>query len=79
MGADIFNEELLDMLREFLESGEIEANSAAHGATKQVIDMGYDSLTEKQRWVYDHEVAPLVKRAAEERRINSVILSNPPD
>jgi hypothetical protein len=43
--------------------------SKAYGITMKVVHEGYESLTSKQRYVYDTQVAPFIKGQAEEEEI----------
>ena len=44
---------------------ELDGTSAAYGIAMQVVRRGYDSLGPKQKYVYDSQVALLLKRQAE--------------
>jgi hypothetical protein len=58
--------DLLEFIRDLVEEGEIEEGTSAFGVAQQVIHSGYESLSAKQRAVYDLNVAPALKRRAEE-------------
>lgn len=53
MHGDAFS----NFLAELVANDHIEGNAA--GITRQVIDRGIESLTQKQRYVFDQEVVPL--------------------
>jgi hypothetical protein len=48
-------EDFNDFLKELLD-GQMLGDSAAEGITKLVIDKGYDSLSDKQRYVFDKAI-----------------------
>lgn len=66
MSVNDFDEELHDAIADLVAQGEIEANSAAHGIARQVIDLGYMSLSAAQKYIYDTQVIPALKRRARE-------------
>ncbi len=47
----------------------LDEKSPAYGIAQQVIHMGYNSLSAKQRYIYDTEVAPLLKEQAEDEEM----------
>ncbi len=78
MGSnDHIDFELHDLVEDLVSELILERGTPAFGVAQQVIHQGYDSLTSKQRFVYDSVVAPLLKRLGERRRINEIINSNP--
>lgn len=65
--------ELHDLVSDAVDGGYIEEGTPAYGVAQQAIDQGYESLSDKQRWVYDNHVLPALKalqasREAEARR-----------
>ena len=53
MNINRYDEEgFAEFLQELLDSGSIDDGKEI-GITKQVIDKGYDSLSDKQKWVFD--------------------------
>jgi hypothetical protein len=48
----------------------LDEKSSAYGISMQVIHQGYDSLSGKQRYIYDTEVAPLLREQAEWEEYN---------
>lgn len=69
--------ELHDAIQDLVDGLLLEKGTAAYGIAQQVIMQGWDSLTDRQRWVYDKEVMPLLKKRGEELRIQEIINSNP--
>jgi len=59
--------ELYDTITDAVDEGYIEEGTPAYGVAQQVIHSGYDSLTDKQKWVYDNQVEPALKRLFEQR------------
>jgi hypothetical protein len=45
--------ELHDLIEDLVDEGYIEKGTASYGVAQQVIHSGYDSLSPKQRYVYD--------------------------
>lgn len=58
-----------ELLQEAIDRGYIEENSDAHGVAKQCIGRGYDTLSEKQKGVYTHQVLPHLKKIVTDREI----------
>ena len=54
--------ELSERLQELIDGGFLDKGSAAFGITRQVIDGGTGTLSDKQRFVYVTDVEPLLKR-----------------
>lgn len=69
--------ELYDRIQDLIDEGGLEENSDAHGVARQVIHQGYDSLSPKQRTLYDAVVVPALKRRGEEMEVNRIMNSNP--
>lgn len=63
-GSDdpISEDELLDMLEEAVEAGEIVRDSAGHGIAKQCILQGADSLNAEQQRVYEKYIQQSMER-----------------
>lgn len=57
-------EDLREMLEELLEEGFLELNSPAHGAAKQYLGKGWDSLSEAQKFNFETKVQPLLSKKA---------------
>lgn len=58
-----------DLLQDAVDKGHIEESSTAHGVAKQCIERGYDSLSGKQRAVYNMQVAPHLANIVNRREI----------
>ena len=67
MSVNEFDDELLDDIKELVSQGRLEEGTAAHGIALKVVDDGYDSLSDKQRAVYDEHIVPLLTRLHERR------------
>lgn len=52
----------LDALEVFVEEGLIDPEQPAYGVMKQVIHDGVESLSPKQRFVYERHLAPIFER-----------------
>jgi len=57
---------LFESIQELLDEGSISDSEPAYGVAKQVIHRGYDSLSPKQRTLYDAIIIPALKKRAEE-------------
>ena len=51
----------LDALESLSNMGRIDKTSAAYGVARRCFTEGYDSLTAKQKYVYDKNIAPAIK------------------
>lgn len=69
-GSDGFNDhidwELSESIQDLVDEGLLEDGTPAHGVAQQVIHSGYDSLSPKQRALYDSVVAPALEKRHEE-------------
>tara|TARA_R100001163_G_C4926200_1_gene104225 strand:+ start:252 stop:473 length:222 start_codon:yes stop_codon:yes gene_type:complete len=52
-------------------------HAKALGVAQQVIHQGFESLSPKQKALYEAVVEPALKKQGEQRRINEMITSNP--
>lgn len=69
--------ELNDAIQDLLDEGMLEEGSAGYGVAQQVIHDGYDSLSPKQKHVFDRYVSePLAKRQ-KVLNVQRIIDSNP--
>lgn len=59
--------DLHDLVSDATDEGLIEEGTPAYGVAQQVINQGYDSLSDRQKWVYDHRVVPALRRLQEQR------------
>jgi hypothetical protein len=66
MSVNDYNEQLYDVMQALLEEGELEKTTPAHGIIQQVIHNGHESLTPRQRTLYDAIITPALKRRGEE-------------
>lgn len=62
MSVNDYDEDLYGRITEL----DLDEKSPAYGIAQQVIHMGYDSLSAKQRYIYDTEVVPLLKQQADD-------------
>jgi hypothetical protein len=54
--------ELYEMISDAVDEGYIEEATPEYGVAQQVIHQGYDSLTDRQKWVYDNRILSALKR-----------------
>lgn len=66
-----------ELLQSAVDEGLIEDDSIAHGVAKQCIDQGYDSLSAKQKAVYDNQVVPHLTKLVERREVEDRISGMP--
>jgi hypothetical protein len=59
--------ELSEMISDALDEGYIVEGTAAYGIARQVIDQGPESLSERQKAVYEQRVWPALKKLQERR------------
>ena len=52
-------------------------HAKALGVAQQVIHQGFESLSPKQRTLYEAVIEPALKKQSEQQRINEIINSNP--
>ncbi|MGE6221077.1 hypothetical protein ACQKCH_14715 [Nubsella zeaxanthinifaciens] len=69
--------ELDEAITDLIEENLLEENSDAHGVSRQVIHSGYNSLSPKQKTLYDNVVVPALEARAIELRVNEILGSNP--
>lgn len=74
---DGYDYELEMQIAELVDAGDLEEGTKAHGIAQQVINRGYESLSPKQRYVYDNEVWPYLSEVIEQHAINARINSAP--
>lgn len=72
---DHIDMDLYGAIQDILDEGYLEENSDAHGVARKVIHDGYDSLSPKQRGLYDAVVVPALSKRAEEIRIIHIVNS----
>ena len=58
--------ELHEAIQDLIDEDLLEEGTPAYGVAQQVITSGYDSLTEKQKWVYDHVTSSALAKRIEE-------------
>jgi hypothetical protein len=66
-----------ELLQDAVDEGFIDENSTAHGIAKLCIDQGYDSLSDKQKAVYDLQVLPHLKKIGKRREIEDRLRGMP--
>lgn len=67
--------DLHDAIQDIIDEGYLDEESNAYGVAKQVIGRGYDSLTPKQRTLYDRVVVPALAKRSEELKIIHIMNS----
>ena len=69
MDASDYDYAAHEMLQELVDSGCIEEGTKEHGIALFCIDNGYDAMSDKQRWVYDHSIVPHLKTLQTRREV----------
>jgi hypothetical protein len=69
--------DLHEAIQDLLDEGMLEEGTPAYGIAQQVIHTGYDSLSPKQRTLYDAVVVPALRKRGEELKNIQVTNSNP--
>jgi hypothetical protein len=69
--------DLHEAIQDLLDEGMLEEGTPAHGIAQQVIHTGYDSLSPKQRTLYDAVVIAALKKRGEELKNIQITNSNP--
>ena len=64
--------ELYETVSDAVDEGHLEEGTPAYGIAQQVIDQGYDSLSDKQKWIYDNKVLPALKAMQKEREADRI-------
>jgi len=69
--------ELHERIEDLVASGLLDQESDAYRISQQVIDRGYTSLSEKQKYIYDSVVVPALKKRDEQLERERILDSNP--
>jgi hypothetical protein len=73
MGSnDHIDFELYELIEDLADEGYLEKETPAYGIAQKVIHDGYDSLSPKQRHVYDTVVVPALEKRAEELEVRRI-------
>lgn len=78
MSVNDYDVDLYEAVEDLIAEGVLQREDDACGVARQVIDRGYDSLTPKQRTLYDAVVIPALKRRGEELKVIQVMNSAEP-
>lgn len=76
MGIKDADFELFEMIEDLVDQGELEKDSAGYGVALQAVDYGYNSLTDKQKYVYDKFIGPLLGACSQQHEMNRTLNSN---
>ncbi|MCH9049492.1 MAG: hypothetical protein IIA72_00155 [Proteobacteria bacterium] len=77
MSVNDYDEDLHLAIEDIVDCGDLEKDEAAYGVAQQVIHRGYESLSPKQRKLYDAVVVPALVRLEERNEVTRVLNSNP--
>lgn len=59
--------ELYEDLTEVIDSGDLEGGTPEYGIAQKVRNDGVNGLSDKQKWIYDNKVLPLLVELCKER------------
>lgn len=76
-GIDDIDWDLLAQIDDLIDSGDLEEGTKEYGIAQQVVHQGYESLSPKQRYVYDKLLAPLLTERADEQYWQQRAMSGP--
>lgn len=68
MSVNDYDIDLYEAIRTLVMENELDEKSDAYGIAMQVVHRGHDSLSPKQRYVYETQVEALLKRGSQDRR-----------
>ena len=71
MSVNDYDHDLYELIVELVAEGKLEEETPAYGISQQVIHMGYDSLSAKQKYIYDTRVVPLFAGITEQHAVNA--------
>ncbi len=77
MSVNDYDEELYLAIEDLVGCGDLEEGTPAFGIARRVVHQGYDSLSPKQKHVYDALVVPALVRLHERNETNRILSSNP--
>jgi len=69
--------DLYHAVEQLIEEGDIQPDAPAYGIAQQVIHQGYDSLSDRQRFLYERDISPALIKRAKQNRINEIMNSAP--
>lgn len=69
--------ELNDLIQDLLDEGLLEEGTPGYGVAQQAIHEGYESLSEKQKYVFDRYVGEPLRRRQKALDVQRIIDSNP--
>lgn len=64
--------EFYEAIQDLLDEGIIDSKDDAAGVARQVISQGYQSLTPKQKTLYDNVIIPALEERGEEIRVTQI-------
>jgi hypothetical protein len=69
MSVNDYDVDLYEAVRDLVDEDLLEEGTPAYGIAQQVVHLGYDSLSPKQRTLYNAVVIPALKERGEELAI----------
>ncbi len=74
---DHIDYDLLEAINDLIDEGYLEEGTSAFGIAQFLIHNSYEDLSEKQKYVYEKEIIPALRKRGEEIRVNEIKNSNP--
>jgi hypothetical protein len=71
--------DLQEAIEEAVERGFVEREALGYRIAQQVIHQGYETLSDKQRWIYDGSVLPSLAASAREIERDALLSRFPAD
>jgi hypothetical protein len=75
MSVNDYDEDLYEAIRDLVDEELLKEGTPPYGVAQQVIHQGYNSLTPKQRTLYDAVVIPLLIERGKELRAIEIVNS----
>lgn len=69
--------ELNDAIQDLVDEGLLAEDTAGYGVAQQAIQEGYDSLSPKQKHVFDRHVGELLSKRGKALEVQRILDSNP--
>lgn len=77
MSVNDYDEGFYYEIEDLVDEGILDATSPAYGVAKQVLHQGYESLTPKQKSVYDKIFVPMLEKRQWDLKVQEIHNSNP--
>ena len=72
-GSKLLSVNLLESIQELIACNKLTANTPAHQAAKQVYHQGYDSLSPKQKNLFDIIIVSQLRKLQKDRQMQALV------